>query len=96
MRGESKQYCWDIMQCDEEDGCPVRVNKIERCWEWMHQHVQFQSQYGLCAECIVFLSQNDNTILAAGEIERIMVSRGLYQEDTVPCCRQQLAVKGSA
>jgi hypothetical protein len=87
MGAETMRYCWEIMQCDEEDACPVRVNKVECCWEWMNKHVQFQSQYGLCAECLVYLSRNENTVLAAGEIEQIMLRRGLYQEDTAPCCR---------
>lgn len=86
---ETMRHCWDIMQCDEEDSCPVRENKIAHCWEWMQKHTQFQSQYGLCAECIVFLSKNENTILAAGEIEQIMISRGLFQEDTLPCRRDR-------
>ena len=90
MSAETMRYCWEIMQCDEEDACPVRVNKIARCWEWMQQHTQFQSQYGLCAECIVFICQNENTVLASGEIEQIMIRRGLFQEDTLPCCRDRL------
>ena len=91
MCGDDQRHCWEIMQCDEEDACPVRVNKVAHCWEWMQQHTQFQSQYGLCAECIVFLCQNENTVLAAGEIEQIMIRRGLYQEDATPCCRLRLA-----
>ncbi|MHB8789955.1 MAG: hypothetical protein ACYDBT_08745 [Desulfobulbaceae bacterium] len=86
---ETMRHCWDIMQCDEEESCPVRDNKIAHCWEWMQKHTQFQSQYGLCAECIVFLSKNENTILAAGDIEQIMISRGLFQEDTLPCRRDR-------
>ncbi len=87
MSAEIKQYCWEIMQCDEEEGCPVRVNKLERCWEWMQNHVQLQSQYGLCAECIVFLCQKENIVLGTGEIDHLMVRRGMYQEDRTPCCR---------
>jgi hypothetical protein len=90
MGAETMRHCWDIMQCDEEESCPVRENKIAHCWEWMQKHTQFQSQYGLCAECIVFLCQNENTVLAAGEIEHIMISRGLFQEDTLPCRRNRL------
>lgn len=87
MSAETKQYCWDIMQCDEDEACPVRVNKLEHCWEWMQQHVQLQSQYGLCAECIVFLCQKENIVLGTGEIDHLMVRRGMYQEDRSPCCR---------
>lgn len=92
MRGENKCYCWEIMQCDDKDACPVRAQKIDRCWDWMNRHSQFQSQYGLCPECIVYLAQNDNTILAADEVELIMISRGLYQDDAAaPACGRSRA-----
>jgi len=81
MATEKMQYCWEIMQCDGEPMCPVRKNKIQRCWDWMKEHDQFQCQYGLCNECIVYMRSNESTLLTEREIERVMISRGLYQEE---------------
>ena len=82
MAAKKMKYCWEFMQCDEEDNCPVRVNKIERCWEWMKDQNQFQCQYGLCYECIVYLCNSEETYLTDSEIEQAMVRLGLYQSDT--------------
>ena len=79
MVEERIHNCWDIMQCDEKNPCPVRVNKINRCWEWMAQNDQVQCQYGLCDECIVYLCNNENTLLTNWELEQVMIGRGLYK-----------------
>jgi len=84
MSAEKIQYCWDIMQCDEESPCPVKEQKIKRCWDWMREHDQFQCQYGLCYECIVYLCNNENTILSEREIEQVMIRRGLYDKGIHP------------
>ena len=80
MMADKVQYCWEIMQCDDEQLCPVRKNKLDQCWQFMKEHNQFQCQYGLCKDCIVYLCNNENTILTDWEIERIMIRRGFYQE----------------
>jgi len=81
MVAERIYNCWEIMQCDENNQCPVRINEISRCWEFMAQNDEFQCQYGLCNECIVHLCNNKSTLLTHIELENIMISRGLYQDD---------------
>jgi len=81
MSAERMYNCWEIMQCDEKNPCPVRVKKNFLCWEWMAAHNEFQCQYGLCDECIVYLCNNKNTILSERELEQVMISRGLYEQD---------------
>lgn len=81
MATERMLNCWEIMQCDEKNPCPVRLAQNSRCWEWMATHNEFQCQYGLCDECIVYLCNNKNTILTKYELEQVMISRGLYQRD---------------
>ena len=81
MASDRMHNCWDIMQCDEENPCPVRLQKISRCWEFMATHNEFQCQYGLCSDCIVYLCNNRNTLLSASELEQVMISRGLYEHD---------------
>ena len=81
MAAERMHNCWEIMQCDEDNPCPVRLQNGSRCWEWMAAHNEFQCQYGLCDECIVYLCNNKNTILSKHELEQVMISRGLYEPD---------------
>ncbi|HHO48383.1 MAG TPA: hypothetical protein ENN06_08020 [Desulfobacteraceae bacterium] len=45
---------------------------------------RFQCQYGLCSECIVYLCNNDNTILSEREIEQVMISRGIFDKGIHP------------
>jgi hypothetical protein len=81
MVAERIHNCWEIMQCDDKSLCPVRMKKNSRCWEWMAEHNEFQCHYGLCDECIVYLCNNKNTILSERELEQVMISRGLYEQD---------------
>lgn len=81
MVAERMYNCWEIMQCDENNQCPVRINKISRCWEFMAQNNEFQCQYGLCYDCIAYLCNDKSTLLTHVELENIMISRGLYQND---------------
>lgn len=80
MVQEKMLYCWDIMQCDDAASCPVRQNNIEKCWEWMRNNNQFQFQYDLCNECIVYLYNNQTTQLSKSELEQAMLQRGLYEK----------------
>ena len=77
MVAERMHKCWEIMQCDENSGCPVRLQNIARCWEWMAQSNEFQCQYGLCSECIVYLCNSGITFLSEEEIHQVMKTRGL-------------------
>lgn len=79
MATTRKQNCWEIMHCDEEDMCPVRVNKIKRCWEWMEANKAFQCRYGLCYECIVYLCNNENSVLTERELEEVMRNTEIMQ-----------------
>ena len=81
MVAEKMYNCWDIMQCDENNPCQVRVDKISKCWEWVALNNQIQCQYGLCDECIVYLYNNENTLLTNWELEQVMIGRGLYKPD---------------
>lgn len=80
MENEKTTHCWDIMQCDDEIPCPVRDNKLDRCWEWMKKNNRFQFKYDLCNECIVYLYNNKSTLLAKNELEQAMIRRGLFEK----------------
>lgn len=81
MTSEKMRYCWDIMHCDNNTQCAVKENRIEKCWEWMRTHNEFQSQYNLCSECIVYLYHNRNSILSGHEMEQAMMRRGLFEKN---------------
>ena len=72
MAAKRGQNCWEIMQCDDEDMCPVRVNSIKRCWELMEKNNEFQFRYGLCYECIVYLCNNENANFSENEINQLL------------------------
>lgn len=72
-----KQNCWEIMHCDEENKCSVRVNNINRCWEWMEKNNEFQYSYSLCYDCIVYLCNKKNSVLTKNELDYIMKMKNL-------------------
>ena len=92
MVAERMYNCWEVMQCDENSQCPVRINKISSCWEYMAQTNEFQCQYDLCHECIVYLCNDKNSLLTNVELENIMISRGLHQED-IKCSESNEALQ---
>jgi len=46
----------------------------------MKKHDQFQSQYDLCDECIVYLYHSRSSVLSNMEMEQAMMRRGLYEK----------------
>lgn len=76
------QYCWEIIQCDNSSSCPARSSKKKPCWEVMAEHSSFQCHYGLCEECIVFLSKTRSSVFSSNELEEVMQQR----MDTAQAC----------
>lgn len=77
MVAERMHKCWEIMQCEENSMCPVRTQNLTRCWEWMAKNNEFQCQYGLCSDCIVYLCNSGITFLSEKEIQEVLLKRGL-------------------
>ncbi|MCL7487624.1 MAG: hypothetical protein M8357_05560 [Desulfobulbaceae bacterium] len=69
------QYCWDIIQCDDKGSCPARLYNKKPCWEVMAEHNSFQCHYGLCEECIVYLSKSRDTSFSVKELDELMRMR---------------------
>lgn len=74
MNSLKRLACWEITHCDDTVFCPIRNNRTA-CWEWMAQNNGFQCHYGLCQDCIVYLYNNDNSILSPEEMEAVIRSR---------------------
>jgi len=88
MVAERMHKCWEIMQCEEDSICPVRLQNVNRCWEWMAQNNEFQCKYGLCHDCIVYLCNSGITFLSEKEINEVMIRRGLDTVDEQSTCIQ--------
>ena len=88
MVAERMHKCWEIMQCDENSMCPVRAQNMTRCWEWMAQNNEFQCQYGLCSDCIVYLCNSGITFLSEKEIQEVLLKRGLDEVESSGTCIQ--------
>ena len=69
------QYCWEIIQCDDKGTCPARYAKDKNCWEVMAENGSFQCHYGLCDECIVYLSKTEVLLFTRQEVEEVMRRR---------------------
>jgi len=73
------QYCWEIIQCDDKDSCPARSNEKKHCWEVMGEHNSFQCHYGLCDECIVYLSKSKDSLFSSKELNEVIRKRELIR-----------------
>lgn len=69
------QFCWEIIQCDNKSSCPAGMSNNKKCWEVMQEHNSFQCHYGLCEECIVYLSKTKNSLFTHEELEEVLQSR---------------------
>jgi len=76
MKSRKRLSCWEIMHCDDSVLCPMRKNG-STCWEWMKENNGFQCRYGMCQDCIVYLYNNDNTVLSHEEVEEVLKKRKL-------------------
>ena len=69
------QSCWEIIQCNEEDTCPARSNVKKQCWEVMGEHNSFQCHYGICDECIVYLSKSNDSSSCSKKMNEVLQKR---------------------
>ena len=69
------QFCWEIIQCDNKTSCPARLDAKKPCWAVMEEHNSFQCHYGLCEECIVYISKSQNSMFSRKELEEVMLNR---------------------
>lgn len=68
-------HCWEIIQCDDKDSCPARMDEKKQCWEVMGAHNSFQCHYGICDECIVYLSKSEASLLNRKELNEVIQQR---------------------
>lgn len=68
--------CWKITQCDNKE-CVAR-NEESRCWEIARDLGDYRTSLNVCSDCLVYLSQHENTILSPNEIKKIIESKSDY------------------
>lgn len=74
------QYCWEIIQCGDNVSCPARSVTAKPCWEVMQAHSSFQCHYGLCEECIVYLSKSNDSMFSRKEMDEVMRNRRVVHQ----------------
>jgi len=61
--------CWEIMQCEEVEECPVWQRKDGTpCWETVKKLGDYRSSYEICNDCLVYLLKNQARLFSDQEI----------------------------
>ncbi len=68
--------CWEIMKCDPEQvaKCPA-FHTDKSCWEIMRE--LDVCSFNICADCLVYISKQKDSILSREEILSIMCQKGV-------------------
>lgn len=77
MSDKNGWFCWDIMQCQKTSNCPAGRNPGTPCWEIASQLNDYRSSMNVCEDCIVFVSKQEDTVLAEQELKDILKQRGV-------------------
>jgi len=72
MGSRSNLYCWEIMQCENPEGCPARMNSEKPCWEIASEADDYRMVNNICRDCIVYVLKADNSVLSKQEIKKVM------------------------
>ena len=72
MGSQCDLFCWEIMQCENSDDCPVRENPEKPCWEIARKFEDFRKANNICRDCIVHVLKSENSVLSKQEIHKIM------------------------
>ncbi len=66
--------CWKITQCNNKE-CLARNEESKSCWEIARELDDYRTSLNVCSDCLVYLSQHENTILSPAEIKKIIESK---------------------
>jgi len=70
--------CWEIMNCDQLD-CLSRSDAKIPCWQIAKRVGSFQHVSNTCRECIVYLLQNETSVINKKEIFKILTHRDNFE-----------------
>ena len=66
-----KRSCWEMMRC-ADGNCLAYKNQEVSCWELARERNHLQSVYGICADCIVYLSQREPPVFTDRQLDEIL------------------------
>ena len=67
--------CWEIINCDHWD-CLARNEPETPCWQIAKRVGSFRDVSNTCRDCIVYLLQNETSVISNKEIFEILNHRG--------------------
>ena len=65
-------FCWEIMQCENSDDCPAKMNPGKACWEIARESDDYRKANNICRDCIVYVLKVGSEALSEQEIHKIM------------------------
>jgi hypothetical protein len=71
MGSRSALFCWEIMQCDKSNNCPVKNNSEKPCWEID----DYRNFFNICRDCIVHVLKAENSVLTNQEAKSIVEAK---------------------
>lgn len=93
MGSRSALFCWEIMQCDKSNNCPVKNNSEKPCWEIAREiDDDYRNFFNICRDCIVHVLKAENSVLTNQEAKSIVeakqtISRLATKREYLPCKR---------
>ena len=69
--------CWEIINCDHWD-CLARNEPGTSCWKIAKRVGSFRDTSNTCRDCIVYLLQNETSVISKKEIIEILNHRGNF------------------
>ena len=76
MESRSDCFCWEIMRCNNSNGCPARKNPERHCWEIAREKDDDHRNYfAICRDCIVHILLTENSVLTNWEIRNIVEAK---------------------
>ena len=67
--------CWEIINCDHLD-CLARNEPETSCWQIAKRVGSFRDVSNTCRDCLVYLLQNETSVISKKEIFEILNHRG--------------------
>ena len=65
--------CWDISQCKRKDQCLLVADEEKPCWEVVKD--DNACSFHICADCLVYLAKQDDSIFSEEELCSILSKR---------------------
>jgi len=75
--------CWEIMKCNNSQGCPAKESSSKLCWEIIKEVDRYS--FNICSDCLVYISKQKNSQFSKEELLSIMAQKGVNVLDGRQC-----------